>query len=111
MLVDDAPFASYLAMQGRWLSRISDGAALSLGDSALSSHLMLSLALASLSAPATEASADWKIKKLEFSAVSIGVAMKDHTTGWSSFTNGAQAIKITKTREVFLKKSSRLQSP
>lgn len=42
---------------------------------------------------------DWSVKKLQFSAVSIGVAMKDHTTGWSSFTNGAESIKITKTTD------------
>jgi len=40
---------------------------------------------------------DWKVKKLEFSAVSIGVAMKDEKVGWSSFTNGAGPIEIIKT--------------
>jgi len=42
---------------------------------------------------------DWSVKKLEFSAVSIGVAMTDHKTGYSSFTNGASSIKITKTTD------------
>ena len=42
---------------------------------------------------------DWHVKKLEFSAVSIGVAMQNDTTGWSSFTNGASSIKITKTTD------------
>jgi len=60
---------------------------------------MLSLVLSSLCAPAMEVTADWKVKQLEFSAVSIGVAMTDHTTGWSSFTNGAQAVQITKTTD------------
>ena len=53
---------------------------------------------AALAAPtAVVADADWKIKKLSFSAVSIGVAMKDHKVGWSSFTTGAGGMKITKT--------------
>ena len=58
---------------------------------------MIYAALLTGAALATAPDADWKIKKLTFSAVSIGVAMKDHTTGWSSFTNGAQAVTITKT--------------
>jgi len=49
-------------------------------------------------APAPEA-ADWSVKTLKFSALSIGVAFQDETTGWSSFTNGAASIAITKTTD------------
>jgi hypothetical protein len=57
---------------------------------------MLTASLALLGAPVTE-SADWAIKKLQFSAISIGVAFSDDKTGYSSFTNGAGPIQIIKT--------------
>jgi len=44
-------------------------------------------------------SLNWSVKKLQFSAVSMGVAMKDELTGWSSFTNGAEPIQITQTKD------------
>ena len=57
-------------------------------------------AIASLSAlSASNVTSDWSVKKLEFSAVSIGVAMANATTGWSSFTNGAEPIEITVTKD------------
>jgi len=61
--------------------------------------LALSVPAEPIERPADLNAPDWKIKKLQFSAVSIGVAMANHTTGWSSFTNGAEAIKITKTTD------------
>ena len=45
------------------------------------------------------ADADWAVKKLQFSAVSVGVAFIDDKTGWSSFTDGASAIKLVKTTD------------
>merc|ERR1719502_1318846 len=60
-------------------------------------YAIASLALA-MPAPAAPTS-DWAVKQLQFSAVSIGVAFANHTTGWSSFTNGAGPIKITKTSD------------
>ena len=60
---------------------------------------MIYAALASLALAAPVATSDWKVKKLEFSAVSIGIAMANATTGWSSFTNEAEPIAITRTTD------------
>jgi len=39
------------------------------------------------------------VKTLKFSALSIGVSFEDDTKGWSSFTNGASGIQITKSTD------------
>lgn len=39
----------------------------------------------------------WSIKQKQFSAVTIGVAFTDDTTGYSSFTDGSSGVKIVKT--------------
>lgn len=64
--------------------------------------LTLTTSLAALAAPAVAAplaDADWTIKKLSFSAVSIGVYFKDASNGWSSFTDGSSGISLTKTTD------------
>ncbi len=44
------------------------------------------------------AAADWSVKQLEFSALSIGIAMINETTGWSSYIdNNGSGMRITKT--------------
>jgi photosystem II stability/assembly factor-like uncharacterized protein len=56
------------------------------------------IAVAGAPAPVAEA-ADWSVKKLRFSAITIGVGMQDAQVGWSSFTDGSSGIKITKTTD------------
>ena len=53
--------------------------------------------LATLPSVILAASADWKVKQLQFSALSIGVAFQNDNVGWSSFTNGGTSIRLTKT--------------
>ena len=59
---------------------------------------MLTAALSIFGAP-TQAGADWAIKTMDFSAVTIGIAMKDEKTGWTATTNGATAVHIVKTED------------
>jgi len=63
--------------------------------------MMLAASLATiLGAPTpAPAEADWSVKVLQYSALTIGVAMQDETVGWSSFTTGAGAIQITRTQD------------
>ena len=60
---------------------------------------LLLLSIADVSTGSDAKSHDWKIKKLVFSAVSIGVAFKDDRTGWSSATDGNHPMKIVKTTD------------
>ena len=58
--------------------------------------LAAATALATLGQASTS---DWSVKQLQFSALSIGVYFSDAKTGWSSFTDGASAIKLSKTTD------------
>jgi len=46
---------------------------------------------------ATVHAAEWSVLNGHFSAVSIGIAFKDKSTGWTTFTDGSSAPKIVKT--------------
>jgi photosystem II stability/assembly factor-like uncharacterized protein len=39
----------------------------------------------------------WEVLSKSFSAASIGIAFKDQTTGWTTFTDGASAPSIVQT--------------
>lgn len=39
----------------------------------------------------------WKVIQDKFSAISIGIAFKDETTGWTTFTDGASMPQIVRT--------------
>lgn len=43
--------------------------------------------------------ATWKVLSREFSAITIGIAFEDDTTGWTSHTDGSSAINIVKTTD------------
>jgi photosystem II stability/assembly factor-like uncharacterized protein len=62
---------------------------------------MMALAIASLplamgETPTTPA---WKVLQARFSAVSVGLAFVNDTTGWTTFTDGASGPKIVKSSD------------
>jgi len=50
-----------------------------------------------LAMPSVATAGEWSVLNGHFSAVSIGIAFKDATTGWTTFTDGSSAPKIVKT--------------
>ena len=59
--------------------------------------LLLALAASCSTSHATDD--DWQVKKLRFSAISIGITMESHTTGWTSVAFGQGGTTVQKTTD------------